>query len=159
MIESPRLLLVPITLEHARAVLAGSRSDTWAPDYPTEGDVVIAGLVDAGGVEAESLFAPMNIVERDTGLVVGGIGFKGQPVDGDVEIGYGVVPSAQGRGFATEAVLAVADFAFGSGQVQRVLAETSQGNHASQRVLKRAGFELVSKRNGVLVFECSAPSL
>jgi hypothetical protein len=56
-------------------------------------------------------------------------------------------------------VLAVADFAFGSGQVQRVLAETSQGNHASQRVLKRAGFELVSKRNGVLVFECSAPSL
>jgi GNAT superfamily N-acetyltransferase len=159
MIESPRLLLVPFTLEHARAVLAGSRSDVWATDYPTEGDLVVAGLIDAGGVEAESPFGFMNIIERQTGLVVGGIGFKGQPADGDVEIGYGLAPSAQGRGLATEAVLAVVEFAFGSGLVQRVLAETSQGNRASQEVLLRAGFDMVSKRNGVLVFGCSAPRL
>ncbi len=159
MIESSRLLLVPFTLEHARAVLAGSRTADWAPDYPSEGDVVVAGLIDAGGVEVQSPFGFMNIIERETGQVVGGIGFKGQPVDGDVEIGYGLAPGAQGRGLATEAVRAVTEFAFASEQVQRVLADTSQGNRASHEVLLRAGFEMLSKRNGMLVFACSSPHL
>jgi ribosomal-protein-alanine N-acetyltransferase len=46
------------------------------------------------------------IVRRDTGVVVGNIGFHGPPDErGMIEIGLEVTPSQRGRGFATEAVL------------------------------------------------------
>lgn len=41
------------------------------------------------------------------GQAVGGIGFKGQPQGGCVEIGYGLVPSARGHGYAAEALVAL----------------------------------------------------
>ena len=41
------------------------------------------------------------------GRAVGGIGFKGQPDGGCVEIGYGLAPSARGHGYAAEAVVAL----------------------------------------------------
>src|SRR5256884_8788485 len=44
------------------------------------------------------------IVEKASGEIVGGAGFKGAPdADGMVEIAYGVVPSPEGPGDATEA--------------------------------------------------------
>src|ERR1700679_781002 len=81
---SARLVVRPVPWDAVRAISGGSRLDDWAADYPSEGDVIIAGLV------------------------VGGIGFFGPPrEDGEVEVGYGIVPSRQGRGYATEALQAM----------------------------------------------------
>ena len=44
-------------------------------------------------------------VDCSRSLIVGMIGFKSPPdSNGSVEIGYGIVPSRQGQGFATQAV-------------------------------------------------------
>ena len=87
-----------------------------------------------------------SLVHRDSGLKVGNAGFKGPPnVDGMVEIAYGVVPDFQGLGYATEAATALADYAFGTGQVRRVRAHTLPGNNASQRVLTKCGFDHVGE--------------
>src|SRR6266545_5629421 len=52
------------------------------------------------------------IIEKASGEIVGGAGFKGEPdPDGMVEIAYGVVPSREGRGYATEAARALIHFA------------------------------------------------
>ena len=62
--------------------------------------------------------------------------------DGSVQVGYRLIPSARGRGYATDAVLALAYRLFSEG-VSRVIAEANPRNIASIRVLERAGFRHV----------------
>ena len=85
------------------------------------------------------------IVREDDGRIVGGCGFKGAPEAGRVEIGYGVAPGSQGRGAATAAVKLLVERAFGSG-ADEVLAEVSPTNHASLRVVRKAGFRHIGSR-------------
>jgi RimJ/RimL family protein N-acetyltransferase len=81
------------------------------------------------------------VVHREGGSVIGSAGFKGPPDStGTVEIAYGIVPSFEGRGCATEAAAALVDFAFASGQVRTVRAHTLPEANASTRVLLKCGF-------------------
>jgi RimJ/RimL family protein N-acetyltransferase len=73
----------------------------------------------------------------------GGIGFKGRPEGGGVEIGYGLAPSARGHGYAAEAVVALLGLAANHG-LSRVIADATVDNLASQRTLLQAGFDLVA---------------
>ncbi len=84
------------------------------------------------------------VVHREGGLVIGSAGFKGPPDSaGIVEVAYGIAPSFQGRGYATEAAAAVVGFAFASGQVRLVRAHTRPEANASTRVLLKCGFRHV----------------
>jgi RimJ/RimL family protein N-acetyltransferase len=143
MFESDQLVLQPLTPKLAEAIAAGdSTGQSWAPDYPTPGDVRIAAYTLAGHSALASEATPWGlfvIVDRPSGLVVGGIGFKGPPDQrGEVEIGYGICDSFQGRGLATEAVAAMCEIARSGAQA--VVAETERANVASQRVLEKSGF-------------------
>lgn len=81
------------------------------------------------------------VVERDSDLVVGSAGFKGPPdADGVVEIAYGIVPSREGRGYATEAARALMQFAAADSRVRVVRAHTLPEPNASTRVLTKCGF-------------------
>lgn len=81
------------------------------------------------------------VVDRERRAVVGTAGFKGAPdADGMVEIAYGIVPSCEGRGYATEAATALVRFALGSGAVRLVRAHTLPAANASTRVLLKCGF-------------------
>lgn len=75
-------------------------------------------------------------------MVVGSCGFKDEPQDGQVEIGYGVSPDWRGQGIATDAVRELARIAFASGAVERVLAQIAPDNTASLRVAGKLGFEV-----------------
>lgn len=82
------------------------------------------------------------VVHRESRSVIGSAGFKGAPDPaGMVEVAYGIVPGFEGRGYATEATLALVDYAFGSGSVQRVRAHTLPTSGASTRVLTKCGFQ------------------
>lgn len=81
------------------------------------------------------------IIEKSSGEIVGGAGFKGAPdADGVVEIAYGVVPSREGRGYATEAVRALIQFARHDERVRTIRAHTRSAANASTRVLTKCGF-------------------
>lgn len=81
------------------------------------------------------------IIERARGEVIGTAGFKGSPdADGMVEIAYGVVPSVEGRGYATEAAGALVRFASDDARVQLIRAHTLPALNASTRVLRKCGF-------------------
>ena len=58
------------------------------------------------------------------------------------QIGYGVRPHDRGRGFATEALVAVSRWALTAGGLQRVWLSVSTGNLASLRVAQKAGLAL-----------------
>jgi len=85
------------------------------------------------------------IVRRADERIVGGCGFKGEPVSGCVEIGYGVSPAARGQGAATAAVRLLVEAAFAAG-AREVLAEVLPANAASQRVVRKAGFAVAGSR-------------
>lgn len=133
-----------------RLDLAAPGVDTWrdllegavgaaAEGYPTDGDLVMARLVVERHLPAGE-WGPWQIRERASGLLIGGVGFKGAPDDaGIVEIGYSLAPPARSRGFATEAVVALVTHAFARG-VRAVRAEVETGHTASERVVMRAGF-------------------
>lgn len=80
------------------------------------------------------------IIEGKDGTRLGDLCFKGLAPDGSVEIGYGLLPEARGKGYATEAVDAAVRWALGEPGVTRVEAETDPENRASQRVLEKCGF-------------------
>ena len=141
-LRTERLLLERLTIDEARAVVALDRAGrTWAADYPTEGDLVVAGIACEAGEHYDETgeFGVYQVRLADTGVAVGGIGFIHPPEAGEVEVGYGLAESARGRGLATEALRAMTALAAQHG-VAVMVAVTSVDNVASQRVLERAGF-------------------
>ena len=79
-------------------------------------------------------------IELKDGTPVGDLCFKGLDADGVAEIGYGLLTDFHGRGYATEAVLAVLAWAFRQPELSAVEAEAAAYNAASLRVLEKCGF-------------------
>lgn len=79
-------------------------------------------------------------IENTDGQRLGELCFKGLSADGTAEIGYGILPDFQNRGYATEAVKAVTAWALSQPGVNCITAETEADNLASQKVLRSCGF-------------------
>jgi RimJ/RimL family protein N-acetyltransferase len=142
-VQTSRLTLESLTRDEWAAVAEGGMVDG-APDYPTEGDLVAASLVAVGDWPAGD-WGPLQVRRISDGLVIGGVGCKGEPdADGRVEIGYGLVPSARGHGYATEAVLGLLEWLRNEG-VHEVVAECDESNLASMAVLRRCRFTGTSR--------------
>lgn len=146
-LRTARLHLHAVDVAEAERIVARTAgpADAWADDFPFDGDVMGAGgFLQATATGGEQRpFGFYRITRLADGLAVGGVGFKGRPDDGCVEIGYGLSPSARGHGYAAEAVAAVLALAAEHG-VAKVIADTDPDNLASQRTLTNAGFHLVS---------------
>ncbi|MGH7707102.1 MAG: GNAT family N-acetyltransferase [Vulcanimicrobiaceae bacterium] len=92
----------------------------------------------------------------DDRTLVAGIGFKGPPRDGSVEIGYGVVEEFRRRGLAREAGQTLIGWALSDLRVDSIVAQAHVDNGPSQRVLAALGFEPSTPRpspDGMLRFE------
>jgi RimJ/RimL family protein N-acetyltransferase len=146
-VRTPRLLVYPIDVGEAERIVVRTAgpADSWADDFPSAGDVGVVGALLRRTAEhgEQRPFGYYRVTRLADGRAVGGIGFKGQPDGGCVEIGYGLVPSARGQGYAAEAVAALLSIAADHG-LRTVTASTAPDNPASQRTLLRAGFRLVS---------------
>jgi RimJ/RimL family protein N-acetyltransferase len=149
-ITTERLLLRQLDLEEARSLATG-RPDGLLPSargYPLEGTLASASMV-VRRAEAKVRmggFGSYQIVRRDDGLVIGDIGFHGPPDSrGAVTIGYGLAPDARGRGYATESLVGLAAWALAQPEVNVVNADANLDNVASQRVMERAGMQLVNE--------------
>jgi [ribosomal protein S5]-alanine N-acetyltransferase len=154
------LQLVPLPVEVALQLLAGNprpepdglrpepvegRLITWHAEYPQPDTVDAVAMVVAahravtGEFDRPPAWWIHHIVVN--GVVVGDIGFHGPAAaDGAVEIGYTVVPAWRGRGIASRACGLIVERAWQDG-AEIVIAETENGNVASQIVLLRNGFQ------------------
>ncbi|MFP2240389.1 GNAT family N-acetyltransferase [Pseudescherichia vulneris] len=79
--------------------------------------------------------------ETATGEPLGVTGYIHREAD-CAEVGFLFTPGAQGKGFASESLRAVCEFAFTTGNIRRLIATVTAGNEASRRVLERSGFVL-----------------
>ena len=130
-IVSERLRLPLVTAAEAADMRDGRRHPSWHPSSPRPDDVDAASMV-----REASPWGPRHIVFD--GLAVGGIGLFGPPEDGEVEVGYGLVEEARGRGLATEALRALLVETDRAGI--RVRAGVRPDNAASLRLLAGCGF-------------------
>jgi len=152
----PGLKLVPRTREEVRANIQAMDADTRAQISADWWAKFEKSAVQDPWVHGFSLLL-------DDGTNVGIGGFKGPPVNGMVEIAYGVLPEHQGKGHATSAARAMVDYAFQFTEVSLVIAHTLPQGIASQRVLKKAGFrhtgEVVDPDDGLVWrFEFQRPT-
>jgi RimJ/RimL family protein N-acetyltransferase len=86
---------------------------------------------------------------RESGEFVGDCGLTPQDVDGatEIEVGFHVRRSLQGRGYATEAAAAARDYARDVLGLGRLVAIIHPGNVASQRVAEKIGLTLEKELN------------
>ncbi|MEP6559531.1 MAG: GNAT family N-acetyltransferase [Nakamurella sp.] len=120
-----------------------------APDYPTEFSVELARSIHDG----EPL-GPFFLLRTSDQVVVGEIG--GTLVEPSVmEIGYAVVGSARGRGYATLAVRGFIELARAHSGIARLIAHTPLDRPASRRVLSKSNFrctgEIADEYDGVVM--------
>jgi RimJ/RimL family protein N-acetyltransferase len=144
-IHTERLLLRPHRPEDAADVRAYADDPTaarWLPLLPSPYTADDARWwVEEGSpaawVQGCAQFA---VVERASGRVVGGVGVpRVSWAAGVGEVGYVIGALWRGRGYATEAVVAVTDWAFAHG-IARMELTPDPANVASQRVAAAAGF-------------------
>lgn len=166
-IYSERLRLIPCDAEVARVALAtpsrlpallGVRVEgEWPPVDLAE---VLPGYVDALTIDPSLLgWGVWLILDRAGEVLVGDVGFKGPPDDeGRVEVGYGILEPFRGRGFATEAVLSLIEWAADRQEVREVTASTLVENRASARVLVKAGFSRLGVEEGIVSWRLAVSS-
>ncbi|WP_342214697.1 GNAT family N-acetyltransferase [Peribacillus sp. TH27] len=81
------------------------------------------------------------IIHKEDNMIMGDMGFKGGPNKEDIiDIGYSIVPSYQGKGYATEMDKAMVGWGLSRLNVKKVIATCDTDNFASKRVLKKIGF-------------------
>ena len=138
MIETERLHLEPLSREHlepwTRFMLDGdARAGLHTPDPSASAEEAAAGL--DRFVEVAEMFA---LRVRESGEIAGFVGFVPRTLDwGDeLELGWMLLPAHRGRGYATEAALALRPL-----QGERVISLIREDNPASQAVARRLGSE------------------
>ena len=134
-LETARLLLYPVS-DEAMQTLAAEEPD---PDLKQAYAQMLAGC---RGDPANRLWHAVWVMElkEQPGEAAGDLSFKGPPLNGRVELGYGLRDGFCGHGYMTEAVNAICAWALSQPGVTGVEAETAPDNAASGRVLARAGF-------------------
>ncbi|MFH1998223.1 MAG: GNAT family N-acetyltransferase [Planctomycetota bacterium] len=152
MIETIRLKLIPATVVIARAeisereefarLLSATVPDNWPPEMLVDVLPLFLSWLEASPDQIGwfGWYALAADAEDTMPVLVASGGFKGPPQEGTAEIGYSVLPQFQGRGYATEMVGSLIQWAMKQPGVTRIVAETEWANPASVRVLVKAGF-------------------
>lgn len=80
-------------------------------------------------------------VQESPRLLIGSGGLAGAPdSEGTVTLGYGVIPSAEGKGYASEIAAGLIAWMQAQGGVKRIHATTFERHYASVRILEKNGF-------------------
>jgi RimJ/RimL family protein N-acetyltransferase len=151
--QSARLDFIDISYELEDLANNNRAGKSWVDGYPTKSEMMIANLsLHAGAQSPPQACMHFTLRSRTNGLALGGVGFKGEHIDGDfhaIEIHYSLAESEHRQGFGTEAVAGLIEIARERG-ITQLCAETDFSNLASQRVLVLNGFnELYRSDTGI----------
>lgn len=139
-IETERLILRPTALEDFEPWAAFmAMEESRFIGGPTPRPVAWRGLMTMAGSWALQGFGMFSLIDKASGRWLGRIGpWRPDGWLGD-EIGWGVIPEAQGKGYATEAAAAAMDWAVETLGWTRIIHCIDPENFPSQRVAERLG--------------------
>lgn len=144
MVETKRLILRPYELSDAEAmhaVFGDPQAMKYIGDGTPEPDIEatrrrIPKYIEHQERYGHSLWVA---IEKETGQPIGDCGLfhlEGGPT---IEVGYRLMPSAWGKGYATEAARASVEWGFQNLDVDEIVGVTLPNNFASQHVLTKVG--------------------
>jgi [ribosomal protein S5]-alanine N-acetyltransferase len=152
-IETPRLGFIPMTAESLEAAARGEKELQFFL-----GIKVAEGLIEP--IHKERVF-PIRmeklrrnpdcskwygfVVEREKNTVIGMMGYKTPPNDnGLIEIGYGIHSQFQGKGYASEMVKGLIEWAYQQEDVKGITATNIlKNNFASIKMVEKMGMVLL----------------
>ncbi|MBF2063692.1 MAG: GNAT family N-acetyltransferase [Calothrix sp. C42_A2020_038] len=151
-IDTQRLELLPCSLEVAQATLARNKPllekllTAYVPDdwYTTQIQDFLPKYIDILKSEPSQLgYGVWLIIRTDDSTLIGNLGFGGKSENGELEIGYEVLADYRNRGYGTEAVAALVDFAFTQLEAKKIIAHTPTDHVASIRIVEKLGMQKV----------------
>jgi len=86
-----------------------------------------------------------SVILKETGALIGDCGLEQMEDQGAAELGYDFRSDFWNQGFATEAALAVRDYAFDVLRLPQLISLIRVGNLASKRVAEKAGMKLAEE--------------
>lgn len=150
-LETERLLVVPLNYEQLLAYLeANTRLEEELNLARVQravskevadamNETILPAVADAS--ENYVFLTLWTIISKRDNQMVGDFCFKGKPdTNGEIEIGYGIYDNFRRKGYMTEAISAIAEWAFSQAGVKAIMAETEQANFASHKALQNNGF-------------------
>jgi RimJ/RimL family protein N-acetyltransferase len=152
--------LIPLTLQQLETGLASIKQLSAEMGMPLVSDLITENAERAVRIKIDKMHAAPEtlhdwftywlIVINCENIGAGLIGFKGSPDEtGTVEIGYGINPIFQGRGYMTEAVRAMVKWAFSHPECKRITAiGVLPDNYASRKVLVKNEFHELESDTG-----------
>jgi [ribosomal protein S5]-alanine N-acetyltransferase len=162
MLESERLIILPLIYEQVELYLSGNAAFEKSLNLRDTGRIVSAEVKEmvtrftltkmkAAPGDNYLFYTFWIVVEKASNIIVAELGFKGEPSkNGEIEIGYGSMHNYRRKGFMTEAVSAIVRWAAERSDVRGVLAETDQENIASQRILEKNNFRIIKRKNNMI---------
>jgi len=159
-VQSERLELVPLTGELLAALLEGTRADcarlgrfVLPDDWPDDHDrrflrFRLRQMREDG--ELERWLVRAIVLRNEQRPMIGHVGFHGPPgmnarkAPDAVEIGYTIFPEHRRQGYATEAAVALLDWARTQG-IDHFIASVGPHNEPSLALVRRLGFREVGR--------------
>ncbi|MED1205330.1 GNAT family N-acetyltransferase [Heyndrickxia acidicola] len=146
-LETERLILRVQTASDAAFILELMNDPSWIKFI---GDRGIRTVEDAknyilnGAVRMYEQYGfCMFLVERkEDGVPLGICGLAKRDALEDIDIGFAFLPAYRGKGYASEAALAVMEYAKATLGLNRIVAITTQDNHSSASLLEKTGLKL-----------------
>jgi [ribosomal protein S5]-alanine N-acetyltransferase len=162
MIETERLLIKPLSYAELLTYLEASNKlekewqlrftgRTVSPDVKKMvKELTLPKIVEAS-LEDQIFYTFWIVVDKVSNSIVAELGFKGPPNEkGEIEIGYGTMPSQQGKGYMTEAVSGMLQWAAGRNEVKYILAAVDKNNKPSIRIVEKNEFECFEEKENLL---------
>ncbi|WP_214851605.1 GNAT family N-acetyltransferase [Exiguobacterium sp. s193] len=144
-IETARLRLVPCTQEHLPVITRQNYRN---------GPEITNHLTALEKDSSLFFWGSWLIIRQADDVIIGDAGFKGKPnLNGEVEIGYGLLEQYWQNGYATEAVAGLIQWAQQTTSVLKVVAKTEATNQGSIRVLNKVNMERVQETDGMIYWE------
>lgn len=151
MIETSRLILKPLTYgqlvkyaecDHSleEELNINKTSRIISPDLKEALEQTI--LPNVADPEKNYLYSTLwTAISKVENKMIGDLCILGEPnADGEIEIGYGTYDEFQNRGYMTELVGGIIEWAKSQPKVKSILASTDKTNKASSKVLEKNNF-------------------
>ena len=164
MIETKRLILKPLSynelIKHIKFPDELAKDLELTPsksliEKEVQGAILNDLLPSLSDLTKDSLFYTMwIIIEKNIKTIIGGICFHGEPDEnGEVEIGYGIDGDYQNKGYMTETIFGLTQWAKDNKRIQTIKAETDKTNIASILVLEKNNFKLTEQKDNSIIMK------
>lgn len=151
MIETKRIYLRPFCINDIdpfAKICANPNVMRYIADgQPVSRDVIAEKMPEWIELYERQTYGLMALIMKETNQLIGFCGFIHQIVDNSeyIELGYRLDEAYWGKGIATEAAVAVKDYAFNVLKIPMLISIIHHQNDASKRVAKKVGMKFMKQ--------------